>query len=186
MEEPSHRIKLFDEVPVLENGALLLRGLEDRDADALGALARSERVYRYLPTFLFEQKYADPREVIRRLDAECFIPKESLILGVFLKDRARFCGLAEFYGYKERLQKTCPGYRFAEGFWGRGLATGTVELMLGYLFTRTDIEIVTASTMPENLASARVLEKNGFIKTATGVPEDWGYPEPTPADKWFR
>ena len=29
-------------------------------------------------------------------------------------------------------------------------------------------------------------EKNGFIRTASGVPEDWGYEEPTVADKWFR
>ncbi len=38
----------------------------------------------------------------------------------------------------------------------------------------------------ENRASARVLEKNGFIQTASGVPEDWGYAGPTLADKWFR
>ena len=40
--------------------------------------------------------------------------------------------------------------------------------------------------MVENRASARVLEKNGFIRTTAGFPEDWGYAEPTIADKWFR
>ena len=58
--------------------------------------------------------------------------------------------------------------------------------MVDYLFSRTDIEIITASTMVDNHASARVLEKNGFIRTAAGVPEDWGYEQPTIADKWFR
>ena len=97
-----------------------------------------------------------------------------------------FCGLAEFYGFKDLLHKTCVGYRLAERCWGRGIATEAVALMVDYLFTRTDIEIITASTMIENGASARVLEKNGFIRTASGVPEDWGYEEPTVADKWFR
>ena len=43
--------KLFDEIPVLEDDRLLLRELEDADAAALGEMARSESVYRYLPTF---------------------------------------------------------------------------------------------------------------------------------------
>ncbi|MCR5689516.1 MAG: hypothetical protein K6G71_04625 [Clostridiales bacterium] len=46
--------------------------------------------------------------------------------------------------------------------------------------------MITASTMIENKASARVLQKNGFQLTASGVPEDWGYEQPTVADKWFR
>ena len=70
--------------------------------------------------------------------------------------------------------------------WGQGIATEAVALMAEYLFSRTDIEIITASTMVDNIASARVLEKNGFTKTASAVSEDWGYCEPTAADKWFR
>jgi ribosomal-protein-alanine N-acetyltransferase len=73
-----------------------------------------------------------------------------------------------------------------ERYWGRGIATRAVKLLVEYLYTQTDIEIITASTMVENLASERVLEKNDFLVTAKAVPEDWGYPEPTIADKWFR
>ena len=58
--------------------------------------------------------------------------------------------------------------------------------MLDYLSGQTDVRIITASTMVENRASARVLEKNGFIRVTPGVPEDWGYDAPTIADKWFR
>ena len=57
--------------------------------------------------------------------------------------------------------------------------------MVGYLYGQTDIQIITASTMVENVASARVLEKNGFIRTALAVDEDRGYDQPTIADKWF-
>ena len=57
--------------------------------------------------------------------------------------------------------------------------------MVGYLYGETDIELITASTMVGNAASARVLEKNGFIRTARSVEEDWGFLEPTLADKWF-
>ena len=50
--------------------------------------------------------------------------------------------------------------------------------MVDYLYNETDIEIITASTMIENKASAHVLEKVGFIRTARSVEEDWGFPEP--------
>ena len=86
-------IKLFDEYPELENDRILLRRLTDADADALGAFTGNERVYRTLPTFLYERKYPDPHEVIRRMHEECFLTKESLILGLFLKSGEEFCGL---------------------------------------------------------------------------------------------
>lgn len=124
--------------------------------------------------------------MIRGLYGECFDAKESLILGVFLKETGEFCGLAEFYGFKDALHKTCIGYRLTRAAWGKGIATQTVQLMVDYLYTQTDIEIITASTMVENHASARVPEKNGFLMSVAAVPEDWGFPDPTIADKWFR
>ena len=177
--------RLFDEIPTLEGSRICLRRLEEPDAVAVGELTDNPAVYRTLPTFLFEKQYADAREMLRHLYDEPFRNRESLILGIFPRDGEHFCGLAEFYGFKEALHKTCIGYRLTERCWGQGIASETVALMVDYLFGQTDIEIITASTMVENRASARVLEKNGFIRTATGVPEDWGYPEPTLADKWF-
>ena len=66
------------------------------------------------------------------------------------------------------------------------MASETLGLMVGFLYKETDIGIITASTMVENKASARVLAKNGFDLVTESFPEDWGYPEMTPADKWIR
>jgi len=124
--------------------------------------------------------------MISELYGDLYRSKESLILGICLKEDNRLSGLAEFYGYKDSIHKTCIGYRLRERYWGRGIATRAVKLLVEYLYTQTDIEIITASTMVENLASERVLEKNDFLVTAKAVPEEWSYPEPTIADKWFR
>ena len=59
-------------------------------------------------------------------------------------------------------------------------------MMIDYLYNETDIEIITASTMVENQASARVLTKNGFQMVVHAVDEDWGFERPTVADKWIR
>jgi len=59
-------------------------------------------------------------------------------------------------------------------------------MMIDYLYKETDIEIITASTMIENQASANVLRKNGFQLVVHAVDEDWGYDKPTVTDKWIR
>ncbi|MBO4359551.1 MAG: GNAT family N-acetyltransferase [Eubacteriaceae bacterium] len=174
--------KLFSEIPYIQGGTLTLKALAREDAEGLRELVDNPEVYRYLPTFLFEKRYDDVLTVIDRLYDECI--KESIILGIF--SDGEFCGLAEFYGFRDDVHKISVGYRLLERCWGKGIATGSLGLMVDYLYGDTDIEIITASTMVENRASARVLEKNGFDLVTRSSPEDWGYEEPTLADKWIR
>ncbi len=78
--------KLFDEIPRLEDERILLRQLQDADAEDLYRLSHDQMVYRYLPTFLIVQQYEDPGMVIRKLYTECLENKDSLILGIFRKE----------------------------------------------------------------------------------------------------
>ena len=169
--------------PLIEDERLILRWLTQEDSAGLDRLVHSDSVYRYLPTFLFERKYDDIHTVIDRLYTECL--RDSIILGVFLREGDAFCGLAEFYGFRNDIHKVSIGYRFLEAYWGKGIASETVGMMTNYLKNNASIEIITASTMIENRASAAVLRKNGFSLVASGADEDWGFPTPTPTDKWI-
>ena len=179
------KLKLFSEIPFLEGNGIVLDAVAESDAAALQDLMDSELVYRYEPSFLFEKSFADARDAIAQLYGTLFLRKESLILAVREQGDSALCGLAEFYGLRDDVHKISIGYRLRETCWGRGIATRAVALMVGYLYGQTDIELITASTMVDNIASARVLEKNDFIRTARSVEEDWGFEEPTLADKWF-
>ncbi len=172
----------FSEIPCLYGKRVTLKRLTLADADGLRELTESLSVYRYLPTTLFEKQNADAQEVICHLYDECL--KESLILGVFTDDA--FCGLAEFYGYRAPFLKVSVGYRLLPRYWGKGIATETLGLMVDYLMNQTKVKILTASTMLENQASAHVLQKNGFKRVSHGVLENWGYSMPTVTDKWIR
>ena len=174
--------KLFSEIPYIRGSRIVLKKLTEADADALRELVSSDNVYRYLPTFLVERRYDDVGYVIERLYDECL--KESIILGVFMN--GTFCGLAEFYGFRDEFHKISVGYRLLERFWGMGIATETLSLMINYLYKETDTEIITASTMVENTASANVLRKNGFDLVVQGSSEDWGFEQPSTVDKWIR
>lgn len=174
--------KLLSEVPSLTGNRVTLRRLTAADAEALHELTDSEKVYKYLPAFLFEKRYDDSKHVIEHLYDECL--KESLILGVYYYDE--FCGLAEIYGYRPALLKVSVGYRLLERFRGQGIATETLGLLVDYLLDKTEIRFVTASVMVENKASANVLKKNGFKRVLHGVFEDWGFAKPAVTDKWIR
>ncbi len=174
--------KLFSVIPCLGNETLMLRKLTVCDADGLRELTESAEVYRFLPTFLFEKKQEDAEETIRRMYDACL--EESLILGIFFN--GEFSGLAEVYGLRVPLRKVSIGYRLLPRFWGKGIATEAVRLLVGWLLQETDVRIITASVLPENCASAGVLKKNGFRCALHSVPEDWGYERPVLADKWIR
>lgn len=174
--------KLFSEIPYIEGDRVVLRQITQDDVLAMRELADNDAVYRYLPTFLFEKKYDSMEYVIDHLYDECF--RESIILGIYMN--GEFCGIAEMYGFRDEIHKISIGYRLLERFWGQGIASEALGLMIDYLYNETDIEIITASTMIENQASARVLEKNDFDLVVHAVPEEWGFEEPTIADKWIR
>ncbi len=178
--------KLFDEIPHLEGERLILRRITESDREALREMANSNIVYRYEPTYLLEQQYTDMDQLLHDLYGEYFDKKLNLFLGVFLKDDpTELCGLAEFYDYRDHIHMVSIGTRLREKYWKGGIATEVAKLMSDYLFGETDIEIITASTMVDNKASAHVLEKNGFMSTNTIYREDWGHDESTAAYRWF-
>ena len=55
---------------------------------------------------------------------------------------------------------------FGEPFWGRGIATAALAAAAGYAFRELGMIRVFAVPFATNLASARVLEKAGFVREA--------------------
>ena len=181
-ERTDNMKELFPVPPVLSGENLCLKPLALSDACSLHELTRQEAVYRYLPTFLFEKKYDNPEKAISCLYDEGLA--DSLILGIYRE--TRFCGLIEVYSYRAPIHKASVGYRLLQEEWGKGIATESLGMMIHELLTVRGIEIITASTMLQNQASAHVLRKNGFSLVNQAVEEDWGFPEPTLTDKWIR
>ena len=177
---------LFEEFPRLESDRLLLREWTATDAPALEEIIRDPAVYRYLPTFLYEQSVPDTEKMIAGARAACFDTKDSILFGVCLRDAPdRVVGIAEIYNYEPEKEKASVGYRLNRRYWGRGIAGETTALLTRYLLERTDVRKITAHVMAENAASARVLEKNGYVLRWTGLREDWGRGAPVLVNKFM-
>jgi ribosomal-protein-alanine N-acetyltransferase len=54
------------------------------------------------------------------------------------------------------------GYWLAEPFWGKGIISKAIPQMIDFAFKTYDIERVFARPYGTNIASQKVLEKNGF------------------------
>ncbi|MFD4398877.1 GNAT family N-acetyltransferase [Kitasatospora sp. NPDC058478] len=59
------------------------------------------------------------------------------------------------------------GYCLDEAMWGHGFATETATAVLQWAFDALDLNRVQAETDTRNVASARVLEKVGFVREGT-------------------
>ena len=61
------------------------------------------------------------------------------------------------------------GYMVLTPFWSQGIGTEAVRQICGIAFRELALERIIGEVFPENLASARVLEKNGFWLEGTKV-----------------
>ena len=179
-------MELFEEMPRLENEMLILREMKEADAPLLDRLSSDPRVYVYLPTFLYEQKYKDPLEVIRKMKQECFLTKDSILLGIYLKTAPEeLAGIAEIYAFDEQKNKASVGVRLRPEYWYRGIALQAVSLLKEYLDKDIGIRTITAHIMTHNHASARMVAKLGFEKRYSNLWEDWGREGPVLTDKYI-
>lgn len=60
------------------------------------------------------------------------------------------------------------GWWFGPPYWGRGFATEAVEAAIRLAFLNPAVDRLTAGAFAENLASLRVQEKLGFVRTGLG------------------
>ena len=86
-------------------------------------------------------------------------------------DAGRLVGRINLSGIRRGgLQSGAVGYWVAADSNGRGLATEAVAEVVALAFGELNLHRVQAETLPENAASQRVLERNGFTRYGT-VPE---------------
>jgi RimJ/RimL family protein N-acetyltransferase len=79
-------------------------------------------------------------------------------------------------GFKSLPDSNGPveiGYGIVPSQQGQGFATQAVELLVEEGFSKAEIQIIEACTVPMNSASGRVLEKNQFMREGSKLdPED--------------
>jgi RimJ/RimL family protein N-acetyltransferase len=144
----------------LRTDRLVLREFRLDDQDAAHRYGSDEDVTRYTtwgPNSLTDTaNYLS--EVVRRASAE---PRTSFILAVVTSD-GFLIGAAHLKLTEAEHRQGELGYVLAKDSWGLGYATEVARCLIDFGFGELGLGRITATCHPDNLASARVLEKVGM------------------------
>ena len=137
---------------------ILIRDLRYSDAEDFYEYAQSEEVgpragWKPIPSL----------RVAKRVINSYMFSKE--VYAIALRENDKLIGT--FSIYKENILRkykyaTQVGFSLSNLYWNRGYMTEVLEMMIDYLFTETDAEILEVCHEISNTASKRVIEKNHF------------------------
>ena len=150
----------FDQV-TLRTARLLLRPLRDSDAEDIYAIFSDARVTRFLsrPPWTETEK---AQELIAQ-DKDAMAAGRYLRLGIQPEGGERLVGECSLFNLVERARRAEIGYAMAHDAWGHGYMNEALRALLEFGFTQLDLNRVEADIDPRNEASARSLERLGFV-----------------------
>jgi RimJ/RimL family protein N-acetyltransferase len=151
--------------PTLHTERLRLRPFTDADADALFALHSNAHVLRYWDS----PPWTDPARAERFIAASGQLAADGsgARLAVDRLSDATFLGWCSLSRWNPDYRSAAIGYCLGEAAWGQGYATEAASAVLQWAFATLDLNRVQAETDTRNAASARVLEKLGFLREGT-------------------
>lgn len=151
--------------PTLHTERLLLRPFTEVDAESLFALQSSALAMRYWDA----PPWSDQSRATRFLERCRTMADEGTGVRLVIEqpDDGAFVGWCGLTRWDPGHRSAGVTYALAERFWGRGFATEATRALLGWAFETLDLNRVQTETDTRNLASARVLEKLGFVREGT-------------------
>ena len=148
--------------PTLHTDRLRLRPFNDADAGALFAVQSSAHVLRYWDSPPWSERERSQAFITacRRMADEgsgARLAVDRLSDGVFI-------GWCSLTGWNPDYRSASLTYCLDAAAWGQGYATEAARALLAWAFDTLDLNRVQAEADTRNAASARVLEKLGFMR----------------------
>ena len=146
----------------LSTPRLHLRPLHGDDVPALWAIFSDPEVMRYWST----PPWTDPARAQEMVDGDALslAAGEHLRLGIAARDSAELIGTCSLFAFVPDSQRCEIGYALARAHWGRGLMHEALLALVGFAFGTLALRRLEADIDPRNTASARALERLGFVR----------------------
>src|SRR5215467_15636051 len=167
---------------MLETERLLLRRWKPSDREPFAELNADSRVMEFFPGCLSR---AESDELIDRIEAHF----ENHGFGLFaaeLKADSKFIGFIGLHvGTFQAHFTPCVeiGWRIAVPYWGKGFATEGSREVIRFAFEWLKLESLVSFTVPENVASRRLMEKLGMTHDPA---DDFDHPKLPPGHRLRR
>ena len=154
----------FTPFPILYTDHLILRQINKNDSAALLKLRSDKRVMQFIdrPFMTSEDEALD---FIKKID-ESLKNNYGITWGIFLKNNTELVGTIGFWRIINEHYRAEIGYMLSPGLHGKGVMQEAIKKVLEYGFKIMNLHSIEANVNPGNIASVKLLEKNGFIKEA--------------------
>lgn len=154
----------FSPFPNLETERLFLRRVDVKDVNEIIALRSNPETMKYIPRPLVKT-IEDALEHIAMMDTK-IENNEGINWAITQKGNPKLIGVIGHYKIKPEHYRAEIGYMLLPEFSGKGIISEAVKEVVKYGFKGMQLHSIEAVIDPENNASAKVLEKNGFVKEA--------------------
>lgn len=151
-----------ESLPVLDGVRVRLRPLRDNDVPALFAIFGDADAMRYWgsPALADINGARDLLEDIRRH----FAAKTLFQWGVARRADDAVIGTTTIFQLDDVNRRGEIGFAIERGQWGQGYASDAVTTLLRFAFEQLGLNRIEADPDPANIASIKVLTKQGFVR----------------------
>ena len=149
----------------LKGEGFILRTMKMEDKTAFAKHANNPKIFENLRD-RFPHPYSES-------DAERFLQfvlegKDPMTTNLTIEVDGEAIGNVSIFRKEDVYRKNAEiGYWIGESFWGRGIMTKVVKLLVEYTFKTFDVMRVYATPFSTSVGSMKVLEKAGFKKENT-------------------
>ncbi len=150
----------LSEFPVLTCERLVLRQLRLCDAERMLTMRSDARVMQHVNRPM-AQTLDDAVALIERI-TNSVAANDAVQWAITLKGDDTFIGLIGFWRFVKEHHYAELGYTLMHEQWGQGYMSEAIAAVVDFGFGPLGLHRIQAITRPQNLASIRVLEKNGF------------------------
>ncbi|MFI0491070.1 GNAT family N-acetyltransferase [Flavobacterium sp.] len=161
----------FTPFPNLETERLILRRLVNDDFNEVLALRSDKETMKYIPRPLAKTK-EDAMEHIALIDLR-IESNEGINWGITLKNDSKLIGIIGHYRLKPEHYRAEIGYMLLPEYHGKGIMTEAIKEVVNYGFKIMRLHSIEALIDPRNSASENVLKKNGFVKEAHFIENEY-------------
>ncbi|GAB3274593.1 GNAT family N-acetyltransferase [Larkinella harenae] len=152
----------FTPFPTLETARLTLRELTVADQHDLFALRSNPTLMRFIARPL-AKTVADAALLIENFESASR-QNERITWGIAMKTSPQIIGTIGFVKILKEDERAEVGYLLHPDHHGTGLMQEALQVVIDYGFQTMKLHSIEAVIAPENAASARLLERNGFRK----------------------
>lgn len=158
MVKADSRLALQSSVPTV------LRLLQPADSEALAQWYRRNKDFHTLWSPLPSTDVYHAKKLLALLELYCQAAEKDLAysFGIFLPKGDIIGTIALTSIERDAMQSAKIGYALDKDYCDKGIASASLQRVLHFAFHDILLERIEAATLPENLPSRRVLEKNGF------------------------